>query len=303
MAGPAPSTITFAQARPLWEQTYQPRFWIDEGIWQQNLQNHSAVVATHLADGAFSVVKRPVPEYGGDSTRFHLAAIAFESVASGVAVAMAAEREAQELGAQTLAFGQDGDHIWPGVPEEHPHLTEVLEAAGFTLGGTVVDLQRNLADYHPRDSAANSPEFRPAMPCDETALFQYFMREFPGRWRVDVMEQFRENPSRVMVWEIDGTIEGHALIQTSDTHHPIGGAIWRNDLGPNWGALGSIGIAAGRRGNGSGGRLLDASLMELRNRKVAECIIDWTGIGPFYEKYGFAVTRKYHSASLTLASS
>ncbi len=298
----AAAPIEFAEVGPLWEKTYSPSFRIDDEIWRQNMVVHPAVAASLRGPGWIAVLKGPVPEYGGDANRFHLAAIAFDSPDSGQAAAKAAVQSATGLGATSLSFGQDGDHIWPGVPHDHPHLIAALESAGFTIGGTVDDLQRDLANYSPRDPAAISPEFRPAGTSDESGLMDYFTREFPGRWRVDVMQQFQENPARVMVWEVDGNIEGHALIQTSDTHHPIGGAIWRNDLGPNWGALGSIGVSARLRGGGSGGRLLDASLLELSRRQVRECIIDWTGLSAFYEKYGFTITRKYQSASLTLAT-
>lgn len=296
------SSTEFADLSRLWAITYADRFRIDEEIWRRNMVDHPAVVASPRGAGWVAVLKGSVTEYGGDATRLHLAALAFNSPDLAETAVRAAIHEAEILGAQTLTFGQDGDHIWPGVPDDHPVLTQVLTSAGFQIGGSIVDLQRDLCDYHPRDPGALSLEYRPAQPSDGAALLDYFTREFPGRWRADVMQQFHENPSRVMVWEVNSQIEGHALIQTSDTAHPIGGAIWRNDLGPNWGALGSIGISARLRGGGSGGRLLDAGLIELQHRNVRECIIDWTGIGPFYEKYGFAVARKYQSASLTLVT-
>jgi hypothetical protein len=294
--------IEFAEVAPLWEKTYSANFRIDEEIWQRNMVHHPAVVASLRGTGWIAVLKGPVPDYGGNPGHFHLAALAFDSPAAGQEAVSKAVNKATELGAKSLAFGQDGDHIWPGVPHDHPHVIAALESGGFTIGGSVDDLQRDLTGYTPRDAAAISPGLRPAGQSDERGLLEYFTREFPGRWRVDVMQQFHENAARVMVWEVDGAIEGHALIQTSDTHHPIGGAVWRNDLGPQWGALGSIGVSARLRGGGSGGRLLDASLLELSRRQVRECIIDWTGLSAFYEKYGFKITRKYQSASLTLGT-
>jgi predicted N-acetyltransferase YhbS len=97
-----------------------------------------------------------------------------------------------------------------------------------------------------------------------------------------------------------GDIHGFASIQGPGTQFPIGGAVWRNDLGENWGALGPIGVSQQVRGEGWGGALLSAGLLELKARGTKQCIIDWTTLGEFYGKHGFEKTRLYRSAKLTI---
>ena len=60
-----------------------------------------------------------------------------------------------------------------------------------------------------------------------------------------------------------------------------------------WGQLGSIGISAEHRGKGYGGLLLDTGLCYLRDRGVAGCVIDWTGLLDFYGKFGFRPYNEY----------
>jgi predicted N-acetyltransferase YhbS len=294
--------MSFEDVRRLWSATYAPEFEIDERIWTRNVIQHPTLAEFLDDDHAVAAIKSTRFEYGGDENRFHLAAFAYDDRAAGQALLKQvtdwlAQQGASVGGPVSLTFGQDSDHIWPGVPLDHAELTDLLSNAGFTTGGEVVDLQRDLAGYEPRDSGCEAPEYRVATGADEAAMFEYFDREFPGRWRFDVMQQFFEDPARVFLWAPDGEVHGHALIQQDGTDHPIGGAVWRTSLGPNWGALGSIGVSVDRRGGGSGGRLLDAALFELSRRGCRETIIDWTGIAALYEKYGFEIRRRYYSAT------
>jgi predicted N-acetyltransferase YhbS len=54
------------------------------------------------------------------------------------------------------------------------------------------------------------------------------------------------------------------------------------------------------RGEGWGGALLSAGLLELKARGTNQCIIDWTTLGEFYGKHGFEKSRLYRSAKLTI---
>jgi GNAT superfamily N-acetyltransferase len=290
--------MSFEDVRRLWAATYAPEFEIDESIWTRNVVQHPTLVEVFENDHAMAAIKSTRFEYGGDENRFHLAALAFDDRAAGEAILKQVTAWASSQAATvSLTFGQDSDHIWPGVPVDHSELSELLMGAGFTAGSEVVDLQRDLVGYLPRDPGCDAAEYRVATAEDESGMFEYFDREFPGRWRFDVMQQFYEDPARVFLWAPDGEVHGHALIQQDGTDHPIGGAVWRTSLGPNWGALGSIGVSADRRGGGSGGRLLDAALQDLSRRGCRETIIDWTGLAAFYEKYGFEIRRRYYSAT------
>jgi len=96
------------------------------------------------------------------------------------------------------------------------------------------------------------------------------------------------------------TLDGFALIQDWQNKTPIGGAVWRNDLGEKWGSLGPIGVSKSIRGHGYGHALLGEALMELKKRGAQRTIIDWTGLIDFYGKHGFETARTYKSMTLLL---
>ena len=97
-----------------------------------------------------------------------------------------------------------------------------------------------------------------------------------------------------------GALIGFALIQDWRHKRPIGGAVWHVSMGDKWGALGPIGVAKDERGRGVGHSLLGSALMSLKNRGVHGCCIDWTGLGEFYGRHGFEITRRYQNAILKL---
>ena len=90
------------------------------------------------------------------------------------------------------------------------------------------------------------------------------------------------------------------MIQDWRHKMPIGGAVWRLSLGEKWGSLGPIGVATQERGRGLGHALLGSALINLKQRGVRQCIIDWTTLDDFYGKHGFEVSRRYKIASLKL---
>ncbi len=109
-----------------------------------------------------------------------------------------------------------------------------------------------------------------------------------------------KDPSTVFGLFHGSRVDGFALIQGDGCLDPIGGAVWRVDLGSNWGSLGPIGVSKDLRGRGSGHALLGKALEHLRNQGRRRCIIDWTGLVSFYGAHGFEVTRTYQYMSLNL---
>ena len=156
-----------------------------------------------------------------------------------------------------------------------------------------MDLERDLNGYQP--TPFDRAEFRYLRANDLPALTEFFEREFPHRWRYDVIRKFslEEPGSSVFGMFVNGNLEGFALLQQAGCVCPIGGAVWHRSLGPNWGSLGPIGISEKIRGQGLGGALLDHALGQLAQDGAAQTIIDWTNLIDFYGKYGFEVTRTY----------
>ncbi|MBS1718628.1 MAG: hypothetical protein JSS72_12950 [Armatimonadetes bacterium] len=291
----------------LWRTVYPRRFWIETDLLADHTLLHPLFLpsASYVAtEGeritAFCLVKKngyglypgPVPDDA------HLSAVAFRNPAAASECLKMARSALGDF--KQLRFGQDSGHLWPGAPTTCSLLTQWLASEGFDFGGGIFDCEQDLADYTP---PPGPPAIRVGLlrPPEIPKLDDFFLREFPGRWRYDVMAKVAANgPSCVVVLRDGSKIEGFALIQDETTGPQIGGAVWNLALGKNWCSLGPIGISKHLRGAKRGDALLAAALMELKGRGRRNCIIDWTTLKKFYGGHGFRSSRQYLSASLHL---
>lgn len=297
----------------LWAAFYPAKYRVSAALLRQNTVDcnrfdwGASMLEYREGDlvGFVGVKKAPAGLYRfPDPDQYHLSSIAFTDPLVGVELLWDVKRILRNRGATRLVFGQDLSHFWPGAPMDVPRLINFLEVEGFQGGGLVHDLEADLREYQPRHSLSMEAAVTPLSDHEVPALDQFLLREFPGRWRYDVLRMIGQNgPQVAQVLRVGGRLEGFAMIQSSSTHQVIGGAVWQQSLGEHWGALGPIGVSEAVRGQGLGGQLLEQSLLELKRRGVHRCIIDWTGLTEFYGKYGFSVTRTYRGFSLDLDES
>lgn len=288
-----------------WDRACAPLscYRLDTEIVRLNLHEHPLFhpQASVWQDDAFVAVKRSAASlYAGPDARVaHLSLVGGEPCALTPLLHHAVDILRKE-NVRSLVVGTDSGHFLPGAPTDLDGLNGWLERAGFESGGLAHDLERDLnenEDALSRDMPVG--EFRRMISGDEGTLDAFLEREFPGRWRFDVNRKVAaEGIETVFGLFVEGSCEGFALLQQDGCRLPIGGAIWRNDLGRSWRALGPIGISKGIRGRGLGNALLEKALSELRNDGVCRTIIDWTGLIDFYGAHGFAVTRSYRAYRL-----
>ena len=297
----------------LWNQFHPERYRIDADILRINTVDADTFDwGTSLVDVDFdgdirafiSIKKAPAKHHKvGDPDAVHLSAIAFTDATHAIDLMSDAKKTLRQRGVSSILFGMDSRHFWPGVPTDFPSLNNFLTIEGFDLSGEYFDVERDISNYQPpRPMPTENVEFRVLTSNDQRSLERFFDREFPGRWRYDIFWKIERegNYDGLVGLFHKGDIHGFASIQGPGTQFPIGGAVWRNDLGENWGALGPIGVSQQVRGEGWGGALLSAGLLELKARGTNQCIIDWTTLGEFYCKHGFEKSRLYRSAKLTI---
>jgi len=296
----------------LWQSFYPEKYWIDghqleTHFFDSGFAIHPASVGVFDGDTAvaFATVKAPPgPEcYSAYPGQANLQSFAFSQSQVGAAVLT---HVIESIGGfEKVVFGQDNRHFFPGVPVECTRLASFLQEAGFQRHeGLANDLERDLEDYEVPDGVSvhhEGVDFRVCTAGDKELVLDFFKREFPERWRYDVMTKWDlDGPHVVMAMFEAGKCEGFALIQNEPCHAPIGGAVWKRDLGAHWGSLGPIGVSAGVRGRGLGHAMLAAGLLELQRRGCRQTIIDWTTLVDFYGRHGFVVNRQYETFSLSL---
>lgn len=304
--------IDFEAVTRFWNECYPARYRIDAELLRLNTVESAAFdwgcSYVEQADGeilGFVIVKRSASALyrGPDPDEYHLSAIAYREPEYGVDLLADVKRLLRNRGGRTLAFGRDSRHFFPGCPKDAPALGGFLMVEGFVASDEVIDLERDLGSYENPFPAPQDGELRVLTDGDLPALDAFLESEFPGRWHHDVMGKVaKDGPGCVMALMLGDRVGGFALIQTRDQQLPISGAVWRADLGENWGALGPIGVRAELRGQGRGHALLGAALSELKRRGARRTIIDWTTLEDFYGKHGFEVSRRYTPMTLRLDS-
>jgi len=302
--------VDFEQLAEFWNGFYPERYRINADLLRLNTVDSPVfdwgASCVQMGDGemiGFVIVKKsPARLYkASDPDQAHLGAIGFCDPHYGVDLLADLKELLRNRGASKIVFGQDSRHFFPGCPEDFSALTGFLMVEGFVGTGVACDLERDLSSYENPYPIPEGDELRVVEEKDIPALNEFFSREFPDRWRYDVMKKVEiEGPSCVFGLFHGNRVDGFALIQHNEHRAPIGGAVWRDDLGDNWGSLGPIGVSAALRGRGSGHALLGEALAHLRNKGAQRSIIDWTGLVDFYGRHGFEVTRRYRYLSLSL---
>ncbi len=277
----------------LWNELLPERYRIDTSLFQFNTFESGLLVpeACTFSDDGFLVVKSG--RFGSEGAA-HISAMAFRDDEKWKEALSRARAVLSSMGFNRWQFGGDWRHFFPGCPVDCTRLASTLEGGEFVRQGTpVFDVERDLRDYLAPVEPTGG--VRACLVSDKDELESFLAREFPGRWHTDVMEKFGENSARVYVLVLSGAIEGFAMTQMEGDVNRRAGAVWSGSLGPNWAALGPIGVSKSVRGQGHGHGLLAAALCSLRDHGARRTIIDWTTLTGFYGRHGFVVERDYET--------
>lgn len=221
----------------------------------------------------------------------------FQERGVGRALLHWAETWLRDRGCTSARLGGSLRPFAPGVPTE-------LDTAGFfrSCGYTgreenaeTWDLGLDLRNYiSPASLRAQYVALRPGRESDAQALRAFLEREFPGRWHYEFEQHLRDGAriTDYMILERERGIDACCIMTLEDSRRPVE-RFYPAPLPRPWGQTGSIGVSADRRSAGYGSALLDASLKFLRERGVRGCIIDWTHLAAYYERFGFKRHRSY----------
>ena len=221
----------------------------------------------------------------------------FQKRGIGRALLEWAEQWLRAQGCTSARLGGSLRPFAPGVPSElgSADFFRAHEYAARDTSAETWDLGLDLRDYvSPAFLRAQNVTMRAADENDARALHAFLEREFPGRWRYE-LEQHLADGARISdywVLESERGIDACCITTLEDSQRPIE-RFYPSPLPRPWGQTGSIGVSADRRSAGYGSALLDAALTALRERGVRGCIIDWTDLPAYYERFGFKRWRSY----------
>jgi GNAT superfamily N-acetyltransferase len=276
----------------IWNRALGDRFPLRRAVADQFLSLHVSAEASRLERMGVVVAKQHGSQgwigalvVAPDAQRKGLGSRLLTHAVSGLRAA----------GVREIQLGADYFHLLPGIPDPGP--TGFFTRHGAVLGGSVVDLRRELGSWQPPEHLPRTvaaTEWRP--------LLHFLERAFPGRWHWEAEEDRRRGgkPTGNLLLCEEGQVIGFSRI-----HYPGSGSAligpsthWAPQLGVHWGGLGPIGVAEEWRGRGFGLGLLQASMAHLRKLGVRDMAIDWTSLEGFYARAGFEVWKRYHPAHL-----
>ena len=181
----------------------------------------------------------------------------------------------------------------PGLPAELNNAAYFIKH-GFENNGEDWDVACDLTKQHdpvPTNAAATC---RVAQERDVPALHEFFARSFAGRWQWEFAEFLREGGriSDYMLVLTQDRVEGFCRMTFADSERPLD-RFYMNGLPKPWGQAGPLGVSDDVRGRGYGNAVVVAALQHLQAQGIRGCVIDWTDLLGFYERFGFRPFRQY----------
>lgn len=304
-----------AQAHPIpWELVQEltvgdPSFRDDDLLYE--------VVGHQLA--GFAVAKRlrsAFPSCEPFKSIGYLAALAvdppFWGRGIGTRLLARAESHLRKEGVRQIAIGGSFHHAVPGIPDSAVGAAAFLARHGYQVGpGRVWDVARDVSASRLPTSVdrimaksgvkgslltvANSMSHDPV---ETAALLEFLVAEFPGRWYRDIASALCRHDAETQVMTLfdPDTVVGFAQLHAPGT--PGTFRWWGFDT--EAAAIGPVGIARRRQGEGLGSSLVSLAVDHLKRLGCRRVIIDWTDRLSFYGKLGFEPWLSYVLAQKTL---
>lgn len=214
-----------------------------------------------------------------------------------------AESWLAERGFAVVLLGGGYRPFVPGLP------VELDTRAFFTRRGyrgeeadVIYDVAHDLSAYaFDCPPLRDGEEVRPLKTGEERALLDFLAREFPDRWHFEASDYLAaggRSEEFIVVWA-EGGVKAFAWTTTEDSLRPIE-RFYPYRLPRPWGQFGPLGVSADSRGKGYGAAVIDGAARHLRAQGVRGCVIDWTDLLVFYEKFGFRAYRAYAELTKSL---
>ena len=190
------------------------------------------------------------------------------------------------LGSAPLRTGGGPAHFLPGLPEPWKDAQRFFIRQGFQQDWMADDLHLKLS--------SRTAQFTSAKDSDREAVIEMIASEFSQRWTDDTAQRFDSGDTEdVLLIKQSGAPVAFCLSWHFQSQLLGPSTFWLRNSCPTFGGIGPVGVRAECRGQGLGKRIVEEALNYLHARKVTEVVVDWTAIGPFYEKSGFRPWKRY----------
>lgn len=173
-------------------------------------------------------------------------------------------RDAESRGARIVA-AEAGNYFTPGVALSDGSTIEFFAKRGYV---EIAKTQNLVAELGMESGERDVGVVRASLH-DRERVLAFIEKEFGRIWRFEAARAFENDPPTMFYTAVDGEVAGFAAHDANNR---------------GLGFFGPTGVIRAQRGHGLGGRLLHASLADLRRLGYDRAIIAWTDAIDFYRK-------------------
>lgn len=198
-------------------------------------------------------------------------------------------------GAKEIYIGKDYDNFFPGVPSDFDNLTDVwLRHRGFE--GT--RYTHDLIAFNPVSFPLinGNVRYERVASKDKDELISFLKDNGWERWKNECEAYFQKNHEKDAGFYITGKtgnkIVSFVKINTCFDLNVSYNVMWQERFSC-LGGIGPLGVDKASRCKKLGFDMMNVAVKKLKEMKIKEIMIDWTGLMEIYRPFGFEVWKSY----------
>lgn len=202
---------------------------------------------------------------------------------------------------EKILVGSDIDCFFPGIPNDFDNVGDVFfRNKGYNVNYYTHDLISSINNTNTNiiNTFNTKYEYRYATKEDKEKVYDFFERCFYGRWYYECIEYFENGEIEeeyLIVLDRDKVI-GFLRTNKNRISKISYNIMWRDRFN-NLLGLGPLGVDKEYRNQGIATNLLLKALEIAKKEGFSNCLIDWTGLLEYYQKFGFETWKCYQYAN------
>lgn len=293
--------INIEEARKLWNEEIGFIYPLSKELFSQNITNYkNAFIYGYYEDEellGFIVFKKPFDNFIKDYSKkawISLIYVKENSRKKGIGSMLITKALKELKDYDEVRVGGDLFNFFPGVPDDFLVLmAKLLTKFNFSVTGECYDMINLNLQKHSYRGETHLTRYLTKE--DLPKLKEFITAAFPGRWEFEVCDYIKKGGTgkEFLCTFIDDKIVGYIRVNKQDNVDIPYNTNWKTIFGDDLVGLGPLGVSKEYRKLGIGYNLLVKTFNTLVEEGYRKALIDWTGLVPFYQKFGFQTFKRF----------